>query len=102
CAAGMDRAGDRVHFTCFLSGVTLLADASRALYAGPRQRRGYSSINFGGSADDVRHRVEYLNALNTSGHEIASHAVGHFHGGAWSAAEWTREFQAFDEVFDQV
>jgi len=101
-AAGMNRDGDRVHFTFFLSGVNLLADASRALYAGPRQRRGYSPINFGGPADDVRRRVEYLNALNASGHEIASHAVGHFHGGAWSAAEWAREFQAFDEILDWV
>src|SRR5262249_56471003 len=97
-AAGMNRDGDRVHFTFFLSGVNLLADASRGLYAGPRQRRGYSPINFGGSADDVRLRVADLNALNPSGHEVASHAVGHFHGGASAAAQWAPPVQALEDL----
>ena len=101
-AADMNRDGARVHFTFFLSGVNLLADASRHLYAGPRQRAGYSAINFGGSADDVRKRVDYLNALNASGHEVASHAVGHFNGAAWSGAEWTRELRAFNDILDKV
>src|SRR5262249_47819863 len=101
-AAEMNRDGDRVHFTFFLSGVNLLADASRALSVGPRQRRGDSPINLGGSGGAGRRRVEFLNALHASGHEIASHAVGPFPGGEWSAAEWAREFQAFDEILDRV
>jgi peptidoglycan/xylan/chitin deacetylase (PgdA/CDA1 family) len=101
-AADMNRDGDRVHFTFFVSGVNLLADASRHVYAGPRQRAGYSPINFGGSSDDVRKRVEYLNALNASGHEVASHAVGHFNGASWSPAEWTREFRSFNDILDKV
>src|SRR5215813_6821289 len=101
-AAGMNQDGERVHFTFFLSGINLLADASRMLYEGPRARRGYSRINFGGSAGDVRKRVDYLNALNAGGHEIASHAVGHFNGASWSAAEWTREFRSFNDILDNV
>ncbi len=101
-AADMNKDGERVHFTFFVSGVNLIADASRFLYEGPRQRRGYSPINFGGSADDVRRRVEHLNALNASGHEIASHAVGHFNGASWSATEWTREFRSFNDILDKV
>ena len=101
-AADMNKDGERVHFTFFFSGVNLIADASRFLYEGPRQRRGYSPINFGGSADDVRRRVEHLNALNASGHEIASHAVGHFNGASWSATEWTREFRSFNDILDKV
>jgi peptidoglycan/xylan/chitin deacetylase (PgdA/CDA1 family) len=101
-AAEMNRDGERVHFTFFVSGVNLVADASRLLYEGPRQRRGYSSINFGGSAEDVRKRVDFINALNRDGHEIASHAVGHFNGASWSAAEWMREFRSFGDILDKV
>ena len=37
-----------------------------------------------------------------SGHEIASHAVGHFNGSGWSAAEWAKEFRAFNDVAAKV
>ena len=101
-AAGMNRDSDRVHFTFFVSGVNFIANANRGVYEGPRQRRGAASINFGGTADDVRRRVEYINALRRSGHEIASHAVGHFNGSGWSAADWAKEFHAFNEVAAKV
>ena len=101
-AAEMNKDGDRILFTFFFSGVNLISDASRKIYQGPRQRRGYSPINFGGTADDVRKRVDFVNALNAKGHEIASHAVGHFNGASWSAAEWGEEFKAFNGVLDMV
>ena len=50
----------------------------------------------------VRRRVDYVNELHRSGHEIASHAVGHFNGGGWSAADWEKEFRAFDDILDKV
>src|SRR5262245_63104570 len=83
-AAELNRDGDRVHFTFFVSGSNFIADASRNIYEGPHQRRGYSRISFGGSREQIRKRVEYANALYRSGHEIASHGVGHFNGAAWS------------------
>jgi len=101
-AAGMNSERDRVRFTFFVSGVNFVANANRGVYEGPRQRRGYSSINFGGTPDDVRRRVEYINALRARGHEIASHAVGHFDGRTWSAAEWSQEFRAFNDLAAQV
>ena len=101
-AGAMNRDSDRVHFTFFVSGVNFIANANRVVYEGPRQRRGAASINFGGTSDDVRRRVEYINALRRSGHEIASHAVGHFNGSGWSAAEWAKEFHAFSEVAAKV
>jgi peptidoglycan/xylan/chitin deacetylase (PgdA/CDA1 family) len=101
-AAEMNRDGDRVHFTFFVSGVNFLANANRGVYEGPRQRRGYASINFGGAPEDVRRRVDYINALQGSGHEIASHAVGHFDGRTWSAAEWAQEFRAFNDIGARV
>jgi len=97
-ATEMNRDGDRLHFTFFVSGINFIEDASRAAYEGPHQKRGASRINFGGSADEVGRRVDYVNALARSGHEIASHAVGHFDGARWSTADWEKEFRAFDGI----
>jgi hypothetical protein len=101
-AAELNRDGDRIHFTFFVSGINFLADSRRGLYEGPHQRRGYSRINFGGSAEQVRKRVAYVNDLYRNGHEIASHAVGHFNGAAWSAGDWQKEFRAFGDIVDNV
>ena len=56
-AAEMDRAGKRVRFTFFVSGINYVEDANRGVYQGPGQRRGYSNINFGGPTEDVRKRT---------------------------------------------
>src|SRR6266545_3161579 len=97
-SAEMNRNAARLHFTFFVSGINFIEDANRAVYEGPGQRRGYSRINFGGSADEVRRRVDYVNTLARDGHEIASHAVGHFDGAGWSAGEWDKEFRAFADI----
>jgi peptidoglycan/xylan/chitin deacetylase (PgdA/CDA1 family) len=101
-AAGLNRDGDRVHFTFFVSGINFLSNARKHLYQGPNQSRGSSRINFGGSADDVGKRIAFMNALRRDGHEIASHAVGHFDGRSWGAASWTSEFNSFDGLLDNV
>jgi peptidoglycan/xylan/chitin deacetylase (PgdA/CDA1 family) len=101
-AAEMNRDGDRVHFTFFVSGINFVADANRAIYEGPHARRGYSRINFGGSPDDVRRRVDYVNGLYRDGHEIASHAVGHFNGAAWSVGDWDKEFRSWSDIARNV
>jgi peptidoglycan/xylan/chitin deacetylase (PgdA/CDA1 family) len=98
----MNRDGKRLHFTFFVSGVNFIEDASRNIYQGPGQRRGYSRINFGGSADDVRKRVVYVNELYAQGHEIASHAIGHFNGAHWSAAQWEREFASYRAIVENA
>jgi peptidoglycan/xylan/chitin deacetylase (PgdA/CDA1 family) len=95
----MDRLGKRVRFTFFVSGINYVEDDDRAVYQGPGQRRGYSRINFGGSAEDVKRRVDYINALYAKGHEIASHAVGHFNGAHWSAGQWEQEFAGYRDIF---
>ena len=101
-AAELNRGGERIRFTFFVSGINFLSNAKKHLYQGPNQSRGASRINFGGSADDVRKRVAFMNALHRDGHEIASHAVGHFDGRTWSAAAWTYEFASFDGLLDNV
>ena len=101
-AAELNKGGARIHFTFFVSASNFIADASRNIYEGPHQRRGYSRISFGGTPEQIRKRVEYVNALYRSGHEIASHAVGHFNGRSWSAADWEKEFRAFGQILKNV
>lgn len=101
-AAEMNREGDRIHFTFFVSAVNFIASQNRNVYEGPRRPRGTSSINFGGAPEDVRRRVDYVNALHAAGHEIASHAVGHFDGRTWSQAEWEKEFRSFNAVLNNI
>jgi peptidoglycan/xylan/chitin deacetylase (PgdA/CDA1 family) len=98
-AAEMTASGKPLQLTFFVSGINFLAQANRAIYVPPQNPRGTSRINFGGSAEDVRERAALINALVAQGHEIGSHAVGHFDGRGWSQADWAREFQMFDELF---
>jgi hypothetical protein len=37
--------------------------------------------------------------MAAQGHEIGSHAVGHFDGRTWSSSDWQREFHMYDELF---
>jgi peptidoglycan/xylan/chitin deacetylase (PgdA/CDA1 family) len=101
-SARMNKSGNPVHFTFFVSGINFLANDKRNLYEGPHQRRGYSMINFGGTPEEIEKRVQYINEMHAAGHEIASHAVGHFDGKAWSAADWTQEFARYSELVDHV
>lgn len=101
-AAELNKNGERIHFTFFVSGTNFIADARRNIYEGPHQHRGYSRINFGGTPEQVRRRIEYVNALYRDGHEIASHAVGHFNGATWSVGDWQKELRAFLEILTNV
>ncbi|HLL26318.1 MAG TPA: polysaccharide deacetylase [Xanthobacteraceae bacterium] len=101
-AGGLNRDGDRIHFTFFVSGINYLAEEKRAAYEGPHQRRGASNINFGGSVEDVKKRIAFINDLHARGHEIASHAVGHFDGRGWSAADWDKEFTSYADLLDNA
>ena len=101
-AANMNRSGERLHFTFFVSGINFIADANNNIYEAPGERRGASRIGFGGLAADVERRVEYVNDLYRNGHEIGSHAVGHFSGSGWSVADWAKEFRSFRDVLANV
>jgi peptidoglycan/xylan/chitin deacetylase (PgdA/CDA1 family) len=101
-AADMKRSGEPVHFTFFVSGINFLADDKAGLYQPPNRGRGASQIGFGGSPDDVAQRVAYINDLYRNGHEIASHAVGHFDGSRWSAEEWAQEFASYRALLANV
>jgi peptidoglycan/xylan/chitin deacetylase (PgdA/CDA1 family) len=101
-AGEMNRSGNPLHFTFFVSGVNFLTEATRKIYEAPGHPRGASRIDFGGTAADIERRVGYINNLARQGHEIASHAVGHFSGKGWSAGDWTKEFHSYRDVLANV
>mgnify|MGYP001407114446 CR=1 FL=1 len=101
-AGRLDKKGETIRFTFFVSGVNFIASDKHNLYEGPHQKRGAAMIPFGGSADDIKERVRLINQMHAGGHEIASHAIGHFDGRGWSAADWSREFSEYRGLIDNV
>lgn len=88
-----------IHFTFFLSGTNLLTDANKNKYQALNQQPGFSNIPFGGSIDEVKKRVSYINQFYHLGNEFGSHVAGHFDGEKWSANEWDQEFASFNSLF---
>lgn len=89
----------QLEFTFFLSGVNFIPDNKRMFYKGPNQAQGASNIGFGGSLEDIKTRSAYAYKLYSEGHELASHAVGHFSGAQWSEDDWVEELQKFKKIF---
>lgn len=89
-----------IRLTFFVSGTCFLSDERRALYQGPGEEPGKARIRFGGTPPEMEERVRILNAFFRAGHEIASHAVGHFDGADWTAEQWAAEFDHFDRLVD--
>lgn len=98
-AASMAAENKPLHFTYFINPIYLLTkDAAHTAYQGPRQEKGQSAIDYGNSNEDIAARVEQLNLAFTEGHEIGSHAVGHWNGAPWTVQEWTSELAQFDDI----
>jgi peptidoglycan/xylan/chitin deacetylase (PgdA/CDA1 family) len=85
-------------FTYFLSCVFLLPRADAASYQGPGQAAGRSNVGFAQDHGEVGDRLAELWQARGEGHEIASHACGHFDGAGWSAADWDTEFRQFRDI----
>lgn len=91
-----DRTG--AQFTYFLSCVYLVAREDRGVYQPPRQEAGRSNVGFAQTRDEAAQRLGQIWSARAEGHEIASHACGHFDGGEWTAAEWRAEFGQFSSI----
>lgn len=87
-----------IKFTYFISGVYFLRSGTKSAYDPPQHSVGASAIGFGVSDDDIAARLEQVEAAHQEGHEIASHACGHFDGSSWSHDDWLSEHQSFDEL----
>lgn len=87
-------------FTYFLSCVYLTAREDRERYRPPIHEAGRSNVGFAASREEAVERLGHVWAARGEGHEIASHACGHFDGGAWSTAEWRAEFAQFSSILE--
>ena len=82
------------HFTYFLSCTFLMNRAQAKAYQAPGQRAGKSNVGFAKSEDDVRTRIANIWGAHLEGHDISSHACGHFDGKTWTAADWKQDFMS--------
>ncbi|WP_411032994.1 polysaccharide deacetylase [Shinella sp. BYT-45] len=86
------------HFTYFLSCTFLFPRQERAKYQAPHEKRGRSNVGFAQDREDTILRLGEIWLAKLEGHDIGSHACGHFDGGKWSAADWKAEFAFFRET----
>lgn len=86
------------HFTYFLSCTFLVNPKDRHAYHAPRQKAGRSNTGWAQSVPEIQTRLSNIWQAHLEGHEIGSHACGHFDGKSWTKAEWKREFDDFDHV----
>ncbi len=91
-----------VRFTFFASGVYFLSEANETLYQAPGHSAGKSDIGFGDDSDDIALRIDQVNLAYKEGHEIGSHANGHYDGGEWTYEQWTSEFKQFEKLIFNV
>lgn len=96
--------GKSAKFTYFLSGVVFLKDTQKRLYTGPHHNAGQSDISFGGDVNELSSRIQQMNKAIHEGHEMGSHANGHFHAEEqrWSEDDWQSEFSIFNALINNV
>lgn len=92
---------ENIKFTYFISGVYFVDDANKHIYQGPNRAAGSSDIGFGGNSNSVKARNSWVQHAYQLGHEIASHANGHFNGGLWNSNEWDSELRQFEYLLTQ-
>jgi hypothetical protein len=83
------------HFTYFLSCTFLMTKENRKGYQAPHEQRGKSNIGFASDNADVIARLDQIWLARREGHDIGSHACGHFDGAKWSAEDWGQELDFF-------
>ncbi|WP_214474669.1 polysaccharide deacetylase [Mesorhizobium sp. dw_380] len=90
------------HFTYFLSCVFLLSPETRKEYTAPGKTPGKSNIGFAASKQEVAERLEQIGLAAHEGHDVASHACGHFDGKDWNQADWLKEFASFEHILENA
>lgn len=86
-------------YTYFINPVYLLTGSNRNIYMSPEGKAGSSAIGFGGSTENVQKRIMFINQALEEGHNIESHAVGHWNGKSFSKEQWAHELESFNRIF---
>jgi hypothetical protein len=101
-ASEMKEKSAPLHFTFFISAVYLLNPENANTYSPPGHDQGDSQIGFSEGPKATKERIRQINAAFSEGHEIASHAAGHFNGMRWSYEDWKKELSFFDDLIFNV
>jgi peptidoglycan/xylan/chitin deacetylase (PgdA/CDA1 family) len=98
----MRRDAKPLSFTYFINPIYLLTkEKAKEVYAPPESvhhRKGASAIGYGEDDATIFLRVQNIKDALRRGHEIGSHAVGHWNGKNFSAEDWRQEFDSFDSI----
>lgn len=90
-------------FTFFLSALCILPESDRFKYDPPLKPAGTSAIGFG-EPSFIPDRIRNLTTAYNAGHEIGTHANGHFCGpggvGEWTSDQWRSEMKQFNSFVD--
>ncbi len=95
-ARDMNAQSKPVRFTYFLSGVYFIPEKLKNIYHLEGYRIGRSDIGWGDDFEDIRKRISLVNTAYRNGHELGSHANGHFDGSKWTQTQWEKEFDYFN------
>lgn len=90
------------HFTYFLSCTYLINPADRHAYRAPHEKAGRSATGWAQTVPEIQARLGNIWQAHLEGHEIGSHACGHFDGKDWTKAEWRQEFADFDAALSDA
>ena len=88
-------------FSALMTGLYFLTDKAKRRYRGPGYRPGEAALAFGGTREEVKEQITYLNRTWHGGHEMGTHYVGHFCAGTrnpgrdWTTREWNHELDQF-------
>ncbi|MDH6267096.1 peptidoglycan/xylan/chitin deacetylase (PgdA/CDA1 family) [Rhizobium sp. SG_E_25_P2] len=85
-------------FTYFLSCTYLINPADRKTYRAPHHAAGKSATGWALTVPEIQARLGHIWQAHLDGHDIGSHACGHFDGKDWTRADWSAEFSAFDDA----
>lgn len=93
--------GKSVKFTYFINASYYIPNANtvvRNTYKAPGKTAGKSAIGWGGELADTKERIALTMGAQEEGHELASHAVGHFNADEdrWKQGDWETEFRDFN------
>ncbi len=96
------QANNNLKFTYFISGVYFIPNNKKSGYIAPHGLgAGKSAIGWGGTEAEIQERYQELKLAAAEGHEIGSHANGHFDGSRWTEEDWNSEFAQFDKIIFQ-
>jgi hypothetical protein len=95
----MNAVGVPLHFTYFINSAYFLVSENKDIYNPPHEARGNSAIGYADSLESINSRVREINLALSMGHEIGSHAAGHWLGGGWSIEDWQQEQSSFLDLF---